>query len=141
MSDRESDREIWQRIKETEDAMTAIHLIADVGYGAVVSRKRDIAKVELELGQIKKILLGNGDPTNSILAKVNTLMVIQDRTNQELSDLKYLIIGDVKKGVDNESLLDRVQHAQKMSQTASKLVWIILTFFILELLGRIMGLF
>ena len=146
--DRESDRVIWEKLKSEDNLTEALHMIADLGYGMVQSRKRKDCELQDEIVSLKKVILGNGDPTNSLVNKVNRLTEKATDTNSkvdaiglEVTEIKYLLIGDVKRGPDNKSLLDRVQHAEKISDNASKVVWAVLLIVIGEVVLKILGLF
>jgi len=138
--DRESDRVLWEKLKSEEDVTKALHMMADLGYGMVISRKRRDEELQQEIRSLQKVILGNGDPAGSLVARVATLNEKISETYSDVTEIKYLLIGDVKRGADNESLLDRIQHAQKTSQTATKIVWIVLAIVIGEIVVKLLGL-
>jgi len=138
--DRESDHVLWEKLKSEEDVTKALHTMADLGYGMVISRKRRDEELQQEIKSLQKVILGNGDPAGSLVARVAVLNEKISETCADVTEIKYLLIGDVKRGADNESLLDRIQHAQKTSQTATKIVWIVLATVIGEIVVKLLGL-
>ena len=178
--DRENDRFLWERIKTEGDLVTAVHMMADLGYGMVVSRKRKDLELQGEIEKLRKVLLGNGDPSNSLVSKVSALtysmatacgeigeikaLLVGDlhlsgeeddaligrvnflkqnlaKVSTEVSEIKFFLIGDISKGADNESILDRIQHAQKATNNANKIVWIILGVVLTQIVLKLLGLF
>jgi len=175
--DRESDRFLWEKIKTEENLVTAIHMMADLGYGMVVSRKRKDEELQEQILVLRKVLLGNGDPANSLVSKVGNLttsiasicseigeikiLLVGDfksgrpnealvsrvsllttdlgEVSKEVSEIKYFLIGDVSKGADNESILDRIQHSRQATANANRVVWIILTLVITQIILKFIG--
>jgi hypothetical protein len=146
--DRASDRLLWEQIKTENDLVKAVHMMADLGYGMVVSRKRQDEELACEIKSLQKVILGNGDPTNSIVAKLDahskeskSQSEALQRLTKDVNEVKLLLIGDVTKGPKNESLLDMVQHATKTSQAATRVVWLIVGVIVAELVMKLLGLF
>jgi len=138
--DRESDRVLWEKIKSEDNVTKALHMMADLVYGMVISHKRHDEELHNEIKALQKVVLGNGDPAGSLVTRVAALNEKLTHIDDDTTEIKFLLIGDVRKGADNESLLDRIQHAQKTSQTAAKIVWIVLTIVIGEIVVRLFGL-
>lgn len=127
-------------MRKEADAHKAIHMLADLGEDAVISSMSDRAEMRAQLIMLVKILVGNGDPSHSMVNRVEDLECTLADLKKIMLQIQTLLMGDLTTGLKEDSIMDKVKRADKVASSAIKLAWIVLGLFITQLVTTLLNL-
>lgn len=133
-------RERWEAVRKETDAHKAIHMLADLGEEAVVASMNDRAEIRAQMLTLVKILIGNGDPSHSLINRVDDVEHTLGNCKKILDSLQRLLIGDIDGGAKDPSLIERIKDTEKVARTAVKLAWIVLGVVVTQIIANLIDL-
>lgn len=86
---------IWDAIKQENDQKKALDMLADVTERAFEETNVSIDKVNSKLADINKILCGNGNPSHSIIARLEDIEKYVSTVGKVLISLVILVLGEI----------------------------------------------
>ena len=97
------------------------------------------------MSEINKALIGNGDPTNSIVARLKRIEDNYSEMNESVNAMKKLLIGDLdsrKNSVADalDNMNERIERLERSMLNINKVVWIVATALIGEIVLAIIRL-
>lgn len=131
-------RLLWDAVKKETDALKAIRMTAEIGEEAILASEVDRVSIKSQLADLRKILSGNGDPSHSIINRVEKIDADTLYCRCKIDNIEDMLIGDVEKGTTGESLLDKVKRSERIADNATKLFWAILIAVIIEIVLQVM---
>lgn len=135
-----NNRERWEAVRNESDLAKAVHMLADLGEEAVTSSVKDREEMRVQLLTLVKILAGNGDPSHSLINRVDDVEHTLVGCKTVLDSIQALIIGDIRTGVKDPSLIERIKDTEKIARTAVKLAWIVLGVVITQIVANLINL-
>jgi len=106
MPDREKVRLLWEQVRKESDLQQAVKMVADLGEQAVIERMqetsdlRDLIRklgddVRNDFKQFQRALYGNGDPTHSIIARLERIEEKQCKASDNANKVAWVVISAV----------------------------------------------
>lgn len=146
MNNKEQIRKTFDEIKSLSDPMEAIKMLVDSSYdmgieacGERQSITRRVDFLTKELGEVKTILCGNGDPSHALIARMDRMEKTMDEVKKSTDKIEESVSGNLNS--TKPPLNQRMDNVEKITNNATKIVWTIVGFLIVEFLARIFGLF
>jgi len=136
--DEKQSKLLWDAIRKEKDLEKAVQMAADVGESAVNASIRDREGIKVQLNELKKILSGNGDPSHSLISRLDNLEEDVACCKNDIREMISLLRGDMKGG---ESLVDRIRQQEKVIANLTKMGWLVLSVVLTEMAIRIINLF
>ncbi len=136
--DEKQSKPLWDAIRKEKDLEKAVQMAADVGESAVNASIRDREGIKVQLNELKKILSGNGDPSHSLISRLDNLEEDVACCKNDIRETVSLLRGDMKGG---ESLVDRIRQQEKVIANLTKMGWLVLSVVLTEMAIRIINLF
>ena len=133
-------RERWEAVRREPETHKAVHMLADLGEEAVVAGMQDRAEMRAQMLTLVKILIGNGDPSHSMINRVEDLELTLGDCKKVLLQIQTLLMGDLTTGMKEDSILDKVKRADKVSATAIKLAWMVLGLLVAQIVSTLLNL-
>jgi len=127
-------------VRREADTHKAVHMLADLGEEAVVAGMNDRAEMRAQMLTLVKILIGNGDPSHSMINRVEDLEITLGDCKKVLLQIQTLLMGDLATGMKEDSILDKVKKADKVSATAIKLAWMVLGLLVAQIVSTLLNL-
>mgnify|MGYP005822884633 CR=1 FL=1 len=136
----------WDKIKTQSDPMVAVATIADLSDESFAELEERNLRMEADLASIKKILIGNGDPTNSLVARLTRIEEDSNKFSSTLQEIRTYLVGDLTTKKDSicdkiDSIEDRLVKVESSMSSINKVVWIAITAVIGEIVLTILRLF
>jgi len=131
MQNAESIRRRLDSVKKMRDTQAALCELADIQYDIGISACKERTKLQEELNNLRKVIVGNGDPENSILNRMAKVEGCLDGVKGDTVEIKEALIGNLKDG--KRGLNDRVDSLEKIGGKIDKLFW----FFVFTILAEI----
>jgi len=131
MDDRHN-KVLWDAVRSESDPIRAIALAADVGETVVAASLADRNAIREQLTAFRKVLSGNGDPSHSLLNRVENIENDMAEAKDELEKISNLLKGDLKLE-GGESLLDEIRKQKRTLDSLSKLGWALLSALVVRL--------
>jgi len=142
MKNAEAIRKKLDEVKKMKSYTGAVSALTDVtfeiGIDACHERnehRREIEKLREDVIMLRCIILGDGKPEDSVLAR---LARVETCTNEIQSTLET-IEENLKGGYDTEGLIEQLRTLKKMGDNIRKLTWIIVSIFIGEVILALIG--
>ncbi len=106
MPDKEKVKLLWDSVRTEEDIPKAVKMIADLAEQAIKERIDETEKlrqtviklsedIRLEFKTLQKTLYGNGDPSHSILARLERIEEMQCKASENANRASWIIISAV----------------------------------------------
>ena len=135
----------WEKIKSEQDASRAIGQIVDLADESCGYREQESEAICKSVREINKALIGNGDPTNSIVARLKRIEDNYSEMNESVNAMKKLLIGDLdsrKNSVADalDNMNERIERLERSMLNINKVVWIVATALIGEIVLAIIRL-
>lgn len=140
MPDRFTDKESWSEVRKETDCVKKTEKLAELGYAHIMASDRTISELENSVKKLEIILTGNGDPSHSVLARIDDVEAEVINVNNEVKSLKNLILGDIEKAGKDPSLLERLRNTEKVADSAIKLAWLVIGAVIAQIILAILNL-
>jgi archaellum component FlaC len=126
--------------------MVAVATIADLSDESFAELEERNLRMEADLASIKKILIGNGDPTNSLVARLTRIEEDSNKFSSTLQEIRTYLVGDLTTKKDSicdkiDSIEDRLVKVESSMSSINKVVWIAITAVIGEIVLTILRLF
>ena len=135
--DEKQSKLLWDAVRKEDDLAKAIQMAADIGESAVNASIQDRIGIKAQLSELRKIISGNGDPSHSIVTRLENIECKTMSCEVEIKEIVNLLRGDLKGG---ESLLDKIRKQEKLVENVVKMGWIVLGIVITEVVVRLLGL-
>ena len=140
MENRESLRKRLDNIKEMTDKEAALSRLAEIQWEIGISACDERRELEQAIQFVRKILIGNGDPSTSVLHRVTAVEQSLKGVKTDTSVLTALLLGEIRKdGTVSKGLIDEMRHVANLKKTIDRVTWIIVTVGVGELLLRLFG--
>jgi predicted phage-related endonuclease len=131
-----------KKISET-DPSKAIALLAEVSYDIGIDACDERSELKREVEKLRRFIIGNGDPTNSIMARLkgleNSVDELSCSIGEDIKEIKFALLGDIKG--DKKGLYDKVSDNTRINQNLNRIVWAVILIVVGELVARLLGLF
>ena len=103
MPDKEKVRLLWEQVRQEDDLRKAVNMVADLTEQAVNERMletstlRDMIRkldddVRADYKQVQRALYGNGDPSHSILARLERIEECQKKNADNSSKIMWIAL-------------------------------------------------
>ncbi len=135
--DEKQSKLLWDAVRKEDDLAKAIQMAADIGESAVNASIQDRIGIKAQLSELRKVISGNGDPSHSIVTRLENIECKTMSCEVEIKEIVNLLRGDLKGG---ESLLDKIRKQEKLVENVIKMGWIVLGVVITEVVVRLLGL-
>lgn len=148
MKNAQSIRKRLDAIQAETDVHKAINKLAEVTFDIGIDACSERVEMCKQIDSIRIAVLGDGDPTKSIISKMERFEACTKEIQLDLNTLKTFLIGDLTKGGESHGLKDRLQkvennlvaveaEVEKISSHLAKLNWIIIAAVIAQILASI----
>lgn len=135
--DEKQSKLLWDAVRKEDDLAKAIQMAADIGESAINASIQDRIGIKAQLSELRKVISGNGDPSHSIVTRLENIECKTMSCEVEIKEIVNLLRGDLKGG---ESLLDKIRKQEKLVENVIKMGWIVLGIVITEVVVRLLGL-
>ena len=106
MPDKDKVRLLWDNVRRETDIAEAVKMIADLTEQAVYERMTEtaqlqeaIAKIDCamhaEFKRLDKVMYGNGDPSHSIIARLERIEEAQCKSTENVSRASWIVVSAV----------------------------------------------
>lgn len=86
---------IWETIRQEEDMEKALIMICDAAEEAVEESLSDRDSIRLEIAKVNKTLCGNGDPSHSMIARLEDIEKYMATVSKVLTALLMVVLGEI----------------------------------------------
>lgn len=137
MRNAESIRKQLNEVKNKKSYTEALIALADIQYDISMDACHEREELRRDVEKLRALITGNGDPEHSMMNRLTNVEKCVNESGSDLSDIRDAILGkiDGKKG-----LLDRMESAEKVDASMMKLMWIIVSVIVTEIVALILGL-
>ena len=125
MKNADSIKRRLEEIKNMEDQKAALSALADIQYDIGISACEERTQLRKQVEELRAVLVGNGDPANSVLARLGGVEFEMSEIGKGIKEIKELLQGGLKSG--DSGLIDRVRQNEKCSKNINRVLWLILT--------------
>ena len=137
---------MWESVREEDDLAKAIKMTTEIGEEAIKSSIEDRIQIREDISAIKRTVVGNGDPTHSIIARVEALEERIRVSCGVVEEIRKLLVGDLSGRKDSVSdkvddLSERISKLEAAMGSISKLTWVVILAVVGEVLARVFNLF
>jgi hypothetical protein len=122
-----------EEIKEMTDVHQAISALADIQYDIGVSACGERQKLQKEVENLRRLIIGNGDPSQSIVMRLLKVESDVGEVKAKVDEIHTEILGDLEK--DKKGLVSRVRDCERVNANLIKVVWIVVGVAVTETLG------
>jgi hypothetical protein len=146
MTDRTSrNHDSWEHVRKEKDPAKAIRMAADVGEDAIRASIEDRDLIRADIHEIRRLVAGNGDPTHSIIARVERIEMEMATTCNVVAEIRRLLVGDLTGKKDTisdkvDDLGDRIDKIEGQMASINKLTWAVIIIVVGEFFARIFNL-
>lgn len=127
-----------EEIKKMDDWHAALTALADIQYDIGMDACSERKDLRDEIEVLRKVIIGNGDPTNSIVTRITDVEKCMGTIGEDIKEIKDALLGDLKTG--KKGLMDRVSDNEKVNANMVKVVWIIVGVAITQVIATLLGL-
>ena len=136
-----------KEIKQEPDAQKALSQLADITYEIGTGQCKDIKEVRQEVEGLRKIISGNGSPSQSLVRRIESIeenmpncITRMSNMDSEIKDIKAKLFGGL--GEKDPSLLHRITNVEEYTKYSKKIalyiLFAIIGFIITQLLTSIL---
>ena len=86
---------IWETIRQEEDMQKALDMVCAAAEEAIDESLSDRDSIRLELAKVNKTLCGNGDPSHSIIARLEDIEKYMATVGKVLTALLLTVLGEI----------------------------------------------
>lgn len=135
-------------IKSEPDLKKAIEELADLTFEIGDDACSERTEIKASVEKIRQTLLGNGDPANSIITKLEKVGECNNNLLRDVTLMKALLIGDISQGDDATGFRERLKDVEnkvdsvdkevaKINSNLSRLNWILISAVIAQILAAL----
>lgn len=137
MKNAESIRKRLDEVKQMKSYTEALTALADIQYDIGMDACHERTELREDVKRLRVIIMGNGDPEHSLMNRLTQVESCVDGSKDDLTIIKDALIGklDGKKG-----LLDRMENTEKINANMIKLMWVVVSVVVAEIVALILGL-
>lgn len=106
MNNKEKIKLLWEQVRHEDDLHRAVNMIAELSEQEMSERMEDTlnlyktieqldVNIRAELKSIEKVLYGNGDPTHSIIVRLDKIEEQQHKFSENVNKLVWVIVSAV----------------------------------------------
>jgi len=106
MNNKEKIKLLWEQVRHEDDLHRAVNMIAELSEQEMSERMEDTlnlhktieqldVNIRAELKSVEKVLYGNGDPTHSIIARLDKIEEQQHKFSESVNKLVWVIVSAV----------------------------------------------
>ncbi len=136
MPSREAIQRQIDRIKQEDDLGLAIEMLADVTADVDTLAAHERSSLKGQITMLREIIVGNGHPTQSLVARLETLEIDFVDTCSKVNEIHTALLGDLPKG-SKSSILNRIEEVEHVADIIKRLAWLIATLFVGDILFRL----
>ena len=85
---------IWETIRQEEDMQKALDMVCAAAEEAIDESLSDRDSIRLELAKVNKTLCGNGDPSHSMIARLEDIEKYMATVSKVLTAILILVVGE-----------------------------------------------
>ena len=149
MQDRAIIKESVEKIKKIKDPLQAISELADLTFYIGTDACNERRQLGKQIEGLRLVLSGNGDPSKSLLAKVEIMNDCFSKMERDLSIIKNVLIGSMDAVGTHGGIIQRLEELEtkvehedteikEIKGGMTKVMWVV----VLAVLGQILaGLF
>lgn len=86
---------IWETIRQEEDMQKALNMVCDAAEEAIEESLSDRDNIRLEIAKVNKTLCGNGDPSHSMIARLEDIEKYMATVSKVLTALLLTVLGEI----------------------------------------------
>ena len=85
---------IWETIRQEEDMQKALNMVCDATEEAIEESLSDRDSIKDEVAKVNKTLCGNGDPSHSMIARLEDIEKYMSTVSKVLTAILILVVGE-----------------------------------------------
>lgn len=85
---------IWETIRQEEDMQKALNMVCDAAEEAIEESLSDRDNIRFEIAKVNKTLCGNGDPSHSMIARLEDIEKYMSTVSKVLTAILILVVGE-----------------------------------------------
>lgn len=85
---------IWETIRQEEDMQKALNMVCEAAEEAIEESLSDRDNIRLEIAKVNKTLCGNGDPSHSMIARLEDIEKYMSTVSKVLTAILILVVGE-----------------------------------------------
>ena len=121
MKNAEEIRKRLDEVKKMKSYTEAINMLADIQYQIGLDACHERHALQDELTKLHVLILGNGDPENSIINRLVKMEECMDEVCVKLDDISEALLGTMH---GEKGLLYKINDIEDMSKGFKKAMWI-----------------
>jgi len=141
MTNNELIRQRLEKIKQMDDTREALSALADIQYELDVSAYAERHELQKELDTLRRAMIGNGNPENSLIARMTRVESFMKNLNGDVRMIKDALLGTLVDGKKVPGFIDRLNNAEKINKTFMRIAWLLVTVVLTEITLKLIGLF
>ena len=114
---------LLNQIKESPNTKSAINSMADLLLIIERNRLAEQRETNIKLDNMTKILLGNGDPSHSMLNRMTNVECDLSKIKACVEKIDTLLWGEGD-DISQKPLVERVKDSEKIAISAIKITWL-----------------
>ena len=137
MRNAEEIRKRLDEVKKMKSYTEAINMLADTEYQIGLDACHERHELKDELTKLHVLILGNGDPENSIINRLGKLEDCMDEVCGKLDDISEALLGTMH---GEKGLLYRINDVEEMKSDFKKAKWIAISIVIGQIIIALINL-
>jgi len=129
-----------EEVKEMDDYKNALSALADIQYDIGISACVERSELRKELEALRRVISGNGHPTDSVLARLSGVEKSIKVIGNDITDIKRALLGDLRDGEQTKGVVERIRDCEKANANIQKFIWIIISLVAGQVIMSLMGL-
>jgi len=138
MKNAEIIRKRLDEIKKMDDYHQALSALADIQYEIGIDACGERHELQREIENLRKVIIGNGDPSHSIVARLSDVEKCMGDIGKNVEDILTALTGNIKEG--DGGLIGKVKTCTQFSENAKKIMWVIIGAALTQIIATIIGL-
>ena len=127
--------------KHIGDQKEALNTLADITFDIGISACEERKKLQAEIDNLRKIIVGNGDFEHSLLARVGGMEKCVDSMGETLEEIKRALLGGI--GDDKNytgGIMGKINDLKDFKSNVTKIMWAIILAALAQIVTTILGL-
>jgi hypothetical protein len=131
-------KDLLVEVSRETDPAKALALVVSILKQLVGTMSDEQLETNKKLDVLHKIIVGNGDPTKSLVARMERIEDCSNASTSDTAEIKTLLVGDMTSADNRPSMLDRLRKLETAMNTTIKIVWMVLAVVIGQIVLRLM---
>jgi len=127
-----------EEVKEMDDYKNALSALADIQYDIGMSACAERSELRKELESLRRVISGNGHPTDSVLARLSGVEKSIKLMGDDVTDIKKALLGDLDE--QTKGIKERIRDCEKANANIQKFFWIVASLVAAQVVATLWGL-